>query len=366
MTATNVVPMAVLLEVAYKNGYAHGAFNVVCLSQVDTIIHIHRVLRSPAIIQAGVLALGFLGGAADYRDPSIQEIERGIERIAKRVFDRARLEGVKTTLHADHVKDIAVIKLLVEAGFTSVMIDGSHLDYEDNISLTREAVEVARPRGVTVEAELGVLSGIEEDLIGNDSTYTNPNLVPDFLKRSGADCLALSYGTSHGLKKGSNPRLRKEIVIAARENLLHERMVPLLVSHGSSTVPHYLVSEINRRGGNLTGTGGIGLDMLRDIISAGISKINIDTDIRLGVTRYVRALIDREPALFSGVSAYLDRHPEEIDLRMYLADMQEQLVNPNAVIDKAHGKIIAAINGGTQEVVGQMIVHFGSAGMAWE
>ena len=249
--------MSAILENTLTQGYAQGAFNFTCFPQLKAILETHEIFHSPAIVEIGGIALGYLGNAADMNNATLEEKTRGAENVIAMLKQLDPLFTIPVAIHADHVKDLATIKMLVDKGFTSVMIDGSHLSFEENAELTREVVRLAHPHGVTVEAELGILAGTEDKIFSEESTYTNPLKVVDFIKKTGADCLALSYGTKHGVKKGLKVKLRREIVIAAAENLRHERLKAVLVSHGSSTVPAYLVEDINALGGKLEGVGGI-------------------------------------------------------------------------------------------------------------
>jgi fructose-bisphosphate aldolase class II len=188
-------------------------------------------------------------------------------------------------LHLDHGKDFDSVKAAIDGGYTSVMIDGSSLPFDENVELTREVVKYAHERGVSVEGELGVLAGVEDHVFSDESTYTNPMKAIEFFKKTEVDCLAISYGTMHGAVKGKNVKLRQEIVIAIKECLRHEKIFGVLVSHGSSTVPQYIVDEINALGGDIKNADGISINEIKHAIACGIGKINVDTDLRLAVTR---------------------------------------------------------------------------------
>ena len=247
------------------------------------------------------------------------------------------------------------------------MIDGSSLPFEENKELTREVVKYAHARGVSVEGELGVLAGVEDHVFAASSTYTNPLSAVEFVRDTGVDALAISYGTMHGASKGKNVKLRREIPIAIRECLAHEELDCALVSHGSSTVPQYIVREINELGGQIGEAHGIPVAELLEAIPAGINKINVDTDIRLAVTRNMRELFEREPELkessLAGVWQLLDEKREQFDPRAFLPPVYD-LVMYGTVADEAQEKLVAAIEAGVKEAVGTLIVQFGSYGKA--
>lgn len=363
----NLIPMLPILEKTSTEGYAQGAFNVTCFPQLKAVLETHEIFHSPAIVQIGNIALGYLGRAADMNNSTFEEKTRGAENIVKMLKLLDAEISVPVALHADHVKDFATIKMLVEKGFTSVMIDGSHLSFDENVDLTREVVRLAHPHGVTVEGELGVLAGTEDKVFSEDSTYTNPLKVVEFIKKTGTDCLALSYGTKHGVKKGLKIKLRREIVLAAAENLRHERLKAVLVSHGSSTVPSYLVEDINALGGKLEGVGGIPLDELKAVIAAGIGKINIDTDIRLAVTRNLREYFSRvspSDPIKMKIKDLLAEKPQEIDFRLFLQPIQDFLTDGSRAIPADLIPIYSCLKQGTMEIVGTLLVQFGSPGKA--
>jgi fructose-bisphosphate aldolase class II len=363
----DLIPMYPILESAMDHNYAQGAFNVTSFQQVRTALEVHEALRSPAILAVGGIALGYLGGAVDMNKGSLEEKKRGAQNVYAMVQKCQEEISVPVALHADHVKDVATIKAVVDAGFTSVMIDGSHLSFNENIELTREVVKYAHPYGVTVEAELGILAGVEDDLFSEHSTYTNPVKVVEFLKQTQADCLALSYGTKHGVQKGANVKLRKEIVIAAMENLRHEGIKAPLVSHGSSTVPAYIVEDNSKLGGTIKNAGGIPIAELQEIIRCGIAKINIDTDLRLCITRNIREFLlnsplkEIDPAL-KAIWEKLTANPAEIDFRLYLAPIAELLLDASVQAEGNVRSVIRCMERGITEIVSTLLVQFGSVG----
>jgi fructose-bisphosphate aldolase class II len=249
------------------------------------------------------------------------------------------------------------------------MIDGSHLPFDQNVELTREVTKFAHILGVTVEGELGVLAGMEDDIFSEKSTYTNPMKVCEFFKKTGVDCLAISYGTKHGAVKGENIKLRKEIAIASTENLRHEGIFGVLVSHGSSTVPHHIVEEINSMGGKIVNASGIPIDQLKSVIPFGIGKINVDTDIRLAVTRNIREFFIKNKSKQSSSSIgavweLMEKKAEQFDPRVYLTPIMDELITDVLIEDEDILSIVDCIKRGVREVVGFLIVHFGSYGKA--
>ena len=292
-----LVPMRAILDAADKNGYAQGAFNVNAVCQVKAAVDVHQILRSPAIIQGADLANGFMGGRTDFANSTLEDKKAGAKNIGAAVKKYAADSDIPVALHLDHGKNFDSCIAAIEGGYTSVMIDGSSLPFDENVELTREVVKYAHERGVTVEGELGVLAGVEDHVFAATSTYTNPLSAIDFFKKTGVDALAISYGTMHGANKGKNAVIRKEIAIAIKECMLHEGIEGYLVSHGSSTVPQYIVEEINALGGEITNAYGIDVDQLVEVSHCGINKINVDTDLRLAVTRNMKELFAKDAAL---------------------------------------------------------------------
>lgn len=362
-----LVPLKPVLDAARRHGYAQGAFNVNAVCQAKAAIEVHEMFRSPVILQGADLANAFMGGRADFANGTVEDKIRG----AKNIGDAVKLYGehspVPVVLHLDHGRDMESVKAAIAGGYTSVMIDGSSLPFEENKELTREVVKYAHARGVSVEGELGVLAGVEDHVFAASSTYTNPLSAVEFVRDTGVDALAISYGTMHGASKGKNVKLRREIPIAIRECLAHEDLDCALVSHGSSTVPQYIVREINELGGQIGEAHGIPVAELLEAIPAGINKINVDTDIRLAVTRNMRELFEREPELkessLAGVWQLLDEKREQFDPRAFLPPVYD-LVMYGTVADEAQGKLVAAIEAGVKEAVGTLIVQFGSYGKA--
>jgi len=280
-----------MFEKAYKGGYAVGAFNI----------------NNMEIIQAITEA------AAEEKSPVILQVSAGARKYAKHAYlmglAKAAVEdtGVDLALHLDHGADFEICKSCIDGGFTSVMIDGSHHAYEDNIALTKKVVEYAHAHGVVVEGELGVLAGVEDDVVAEHSSYTRPEEVEDFVTRTGVDSLAISIGTSHGAYKFTPKqctRNEKGILIPPplRFDILEEieRRLPgfPIVLHGASSVPQEFVDEINSLGGKMPDAVGIPEEMLRQAARMAVCKINIDSDIRLAMTAGIRRVFTESPEVF--------------------------------------------------------------------
>ncbi len=363
-----IVPMRPLLEATQKYGYAQGGFNVNAVAQAKAAIEVHEMFRSPAILQGADLANGFMGGRTDFLNATVEDKIKGAKNIGDAVKKYGTDATIPVVLHLDHGKDMDSVKAAIDGGYTSVMIDGSSLPFNQNIELTREVVKYAHARGVTVEGELGVLAGVEDHVFSATSTYTNPMDAVEFFKKTKVDCLAISYGTMHGASKGKDVKLRKEIAIAIKECLMHENIFGVLVSHGSSTVPKYIVDEINALGGELTNTYGIALEQLKAVIPCGIGKINVDTDIRLAVTRNMKELFEQEPVMQKSASIgkiydLLESNKSAFDPRAFLPPIMDTVMYGN-IPDEDVAKIVSCVERGVKEAVGTLIVEFGSFGKA--
>ena len=280
-----------MFKKAYAGKYAVGAFNI----------------NNMEIIQAITEA------ASEEKSPVILQVSAGARKYAKHAYlmglAKAAIEDcdVELALHLDHGADFEICKACIDGGFTSVMIDGSHHAYEDNIALTRKVVEYAHERGVTVEGELGVLAGVEDDVVAEHSSYTRPEEVEDFVTRTGVDSLAISIGTSHGAYKFTAKqctRNEKGILVPPplRFDILEEieKRLPEfpIVLHGASSVPQEYVAEINALGGQLPDAVGIPEEQLRKAAQMAVCKINIDSDIRLAMTAGIRRVFSEKPAAF--------------------------------------------------------------------
>ena len=269
---------------AYEGGYAVGAFNVNNMEIVQGITEAAQELRSPVILQVSK-------GARNYANPT----------YLRKMVEAAVIEcpDIPIALHLDHGPDFETCKSCIDNGFTSVMIDASSKPFEENIEITRKVVEYAHKYGVVVEAELGALAGVEDDVKvdAEHSAYTRPEEVEEFVKGTGCDSLAIAIGTSHGafkFKPGTKPQLRFDILEEVT------RILPgfPIVLHGASSVPQDFVKVINEKGGNLADAIGIPEDMLRQAAKSAVCKINIDSDLRLAFTAGVRTVLPADPAVF--------------------------------------------------------------------
>lgn len=363
-----LVPMRAILEATEKYNYAQGAFNVNAVAQAKAVIQVHEMFRSAAIIQGADLANAFMGGRTDFANGTLEDKKRGANNIAKAVKKYGENSPIPIALHLDHGKTVEACLAAMDGGYTSVMIDGSHLPFAQNVELTREVVKLAHARGVTVEGELGVLAGVEDHVFSESSTYTNPLDAVEFVRKTGCDALAISYGTKHGANKGAGAKIRKEIAIATKECLRHEGLFCALVSHGSSTVPPYIVKEINALGGSITDAHGISKEQLKEVSKLGIAKINVDTDIRLAVTRNLRELFWYAPELkeresIAPVYKLLECKTADFDPRVFLPPIMDTVMYGH-VPDEDIARIVDCIERGVKEVVGTLLVEFDSVGRA--
>lgn len=363
-----LVSLKPIIDAAVKYGYGQGAFNVNAVAQAKAVIEVHEMFRSPAILQGADLANGFMGGCVDFANATLEDKKRGAKRIADAVKKYGENSSIPVVLHLDHGRDFDSCKAAIDGGYTSVMIDGSSLSFEENVELTREVVKYAHREGVSVEGELGVLAGVEDHVFSDNSTYTNPMKAIEFFKKTGVDALAISYGTMHGASKGKNVKLRRQIPTAIRECMNHEGIQGGLVSHGSSTVPAYIVEEINAMGGQLKNAYGISISELKEAISCGINKINVDTDIRLAVTRNMKELFRdheelRQSASIGEIYRLLEANKDKFDPRVFLPPIMDTVMF-GQIPDEDTAKIVSCVERGVKEVVGTLIVEFGSYGKA--
>lgn len=363
-----LVPMRVILDAADKNNYAQGAFNVNAVCQAKAVINVHEMFRSPAILQGADLANGFMGGRTDFMNATLEDKKKGAKNIADAVRKYGDDSSIPIALHLDHGRNFDSCVAAIEGGYTSVMIDGSSLPFEENVELTREVVKYAHKLGVSVEGELGVLAGVEDHVFSSDSTYTNPLSAVDFFRKTGVDALAISYGTMHGANKGKNAVIRKEIAISIKECMRHEGIEGYLVSHGSSTVPEYIVEEINNLGGEIKNAYGIDVNQLIEAAYCGINKINVDTDIRLAVTRNMKELFAKDTTLQNSATVgaiyeLLEKNKAAFDPRAFITPIMDTVMYGN-VPDEDVARICKCIEDGVKEVVGTLIVKFGSYGKA--
>lgn len=363
-----LVPLRPLMEAAEKHNYAQGAFNVNAVAQAKAVIEMHETFRSPAILQGADLANAFMGGRVDFANGTLEDKKAGARRIADAVRKYGEHSPIPVVLHLDHGKDIDSCIAAIDGGYTSVMIDGSSLPLEQNIELTREVVKYAHALGVSVEGELGVLGGQEDHVFAETSTYTNPLDAVTFIEKTGVDALAISYGTQHGANKGKNAKLRREIAIAIKECINRLGIFCALVSHGSSTVPQYIVKEINDLGGDIQNAYGIPVNELVAAIPCGIRKINVDTDIRLAVTRNMKELFAQRPELrtspsIGGVYKLLEEKKTAFDPRVFFPPIMDTVLTGN-IPDNDVAVLMERVEQGVKEAVGSLIVNFGSYGRA--
>lgn len=287
-----------LFKKAIAGKYAIAAFNFNNLEQLQAIVSAAAETNSPVILQVS-------SGARKYANQTLlRYMAQGAVEYAKELTKGA---GVPIALHLDHGDSLELCKSCIEMGFSSVMIDGSHLPYEENIALTKSVVEYAHKYDVTVEGELGVLAGIEDDVVAEHHTYTEPDEVVDFVTRTGVDSLAISIGTSHGANKFTPEQCTRNaegvlVPPPLRFDILEEieKRIPgfPIVLHGSSSVPQDQVATINKYGGHLKDAIGIPEEQLRKAAASAVCKINIDSDGRLAMTAAVRKVFAENPGEF--------------------------------------------------------------------
>lgn len=268
-----------LLLPAMREAYAVGAFNISNLESMLAVVEAAVEERSPVIVAVTPSSIKY----------------SGLDYIAKIVKTAAKSAPVPMSLHLDHGKDLETVTKCIEAGFTSVMIDGSHLKFEENVALTKRAVDLAHPKEVSVEAELGRLAGVEESTVEEkEAVLTDPEAAKKFVERTNVDALAVAIGTSHGAYKfKGEPKLDFE-----RLKLIREKVDVPLVLHGASSVPAWIIEKAVKYGAELSGAKGIPEEHIQRGISLGISKINIDTDLRLAFTATIREFLATSPKVF--------------------------------------------------------------------
>ena len=285
-----------MFKKAYEGGYAIGAFNVNTMEIIQAITEGAKELNAPLILQVSA-------GARKYANHT----------YLMKLVEAAVIEtGLPICLHLDHGDSFELCKSCIDGGFTSVMIDGSHHEYEENVALTRRVVEYAHDHGVVVEGELGRLEGVEDDVkvAMGEGSYTEPDQVYDFVNRTGVDYLAIAIGTSHGaykFKPGTKPQLRFDILEEVQNRLPG---FPIVLHGASSVIPEF-VEKINRFGGSMPDAIGVPEDMLRKAASMAVCKINIDSDLRLAMTASVRE--------------HLYTYPDHFDPRQYLKPGREAI-----------------------------------------
>ena len=285
-----------MFQKAYEGGYAIGAFNVNNMEIIQGITEAAKEENAPLILQVSK-------GARNYAKPIY---------LTKLVEAAIEDTGLPICLHLDHGDSFETCKSCIDGGFTSVMIDGSHLSFEENIAVTKKVVEYAHDRGVVVEGELGRLAGVEDEVKvkKEDSSYTQPEEVNEFVNRTGVDSLAIAIGTSHGaykFKPGTKPQLRFDILEKVSELLPG---FPIVLHGASSVIPEF-VDEINQYGGKMDGALGVPEEMLRQAAGMAVCKINIDSDLRLAMTAAIRK--------------HFAEHPSDFDPRQYLKPAREAI-----------------------------------------
>ncbi len=285
-----------MFQKAYDGGYAIGAFNVNDMEIVQGIIDACKEHNAPVILQVSASARKY--ARHDYLVALVKAAEQET--------------GLPIALHLDHGPDFETCKACIDGGFTSVMIDGSSLPYEENVAVTKKVVEYAHARGVTVEGELGQLAGVEDEVnvSAEDASYTDPAQVQDFVTRTGVDSLAIAIGTSHGaykFKPGQKPQLRFDILEEVSKRLPG---FPIVL-HGASSVSQEHIAIVNQYGGNMPDAIGIPEQMLREASSLAVCKINIDSDLRLAMT--------------AGIRKHFAEHPDHFDPRQYLGEARDEI-----------------------------------------
>ena len=287
-----IVTSTEMFKKAYNGGYAVGAFNINNMEIVQAITEAANELKSPVILQASAGARKYAQG------PYLRHMVLAAAECCP---------DIPIVLHLDHGPDFETCKECVDDGFTSVMIDGSSKPYEENVKLSKQVAEYAHSKGVVVEAELGTLSGVEDDVkvSAENAQYTDPAQVIDFVEKTGVDSLAIAIGTSHGaykFKPGVEPHIRLDIL----DEIVKQLPGFPIVLHGSSSVLPEYVKIINENGGAMKDAVGIPEDQLREAAKSAVCKINIDSDLRLGMT--------------AGIRKHFVDHPDHFDPRQYIGD----------------------------------------------
>lgn len=271
-----------MFEKSMKEGYAIGAFNVNNMEIIQGIVDAAGETNSPVILQVSSSAIKY--ARINYL---MKMVQAAVEEHP----------NIPIAIHLDHGPDFETAKMCIDNGFTSVMIDGSKYDFEENVEITKKVVEYAHSKGVVVEAELGKLAGIEDDVnvSSADAMYTDPSQAQEFVERTGCDSLAIAIGTSHGAYKfKGEAKLRFDILKEIKSRIPNTP----IVLHGASTVIPELVEMCNQYGGNIPGAKGVPDGMLKEASVSGVSKINVDTDLRLAMTAGIRKVFTEDPSAF--------------------------------------------------------------------
>ncbi len=298
-----IVTTTEMFKKAYDNGYAIGAFNVNNMEIIQGITEAHKEENAPLILQVSA-------GARKYAK----------HNYLTKLVEAAIIEtDLPIALHLDHGADFDICKSCIDGGFSSVMIDGSHFPFNENIALTKKVVDYAHSKGVVVEGELGQLAGIEDDVNVEKHSYTDPAQVQEFVEKTGVDSLAIAIGTSHGaykFKPGQKPELKFDILEEVSERLPG---FPIVLHGASSVIPEF-VEKVNKYGGSMPDAIGIPEDMLRQAAKGAVCKINIDSDLRLAMTAAIRE--------------HMSLNPSDFDPRLYLGPARQ------AIKDMVQRKIV--------------------------
>jgi len=366
MSKYKLCPLAAVTKAAEKASQkgshaAIGAFNVNFFAQAAGVLEGLRRADAPAIIQASRGANKFQGGPDKISYMVTKAMQASDHRLP-------------VALHLDH-GNVEKGEECADSGYTGIMIDASELPFPENCGLTRGMVAYAHARGVGVEGEYGRLKGVEEDVAAQKTVYADPANVLVFFQKTHADALAVAYGTSHGPNKGANiEQLKTEIVRQSYENMVKAGVNNdhYLVGHGSSTVPRALVEEINRYGGQIKDAQGVPMHKIKEGIAYGLRKINIDTDLRLGITATIRKFFADNPAaaksrMLQGVKEALDKLPAAIDPREYLKfvepfDILREPPEESGI--RVFADLMALIQARIAGHVEELVREFGSAGLA--
>ncbi|MGC8964636.1 MAG: class II fructose-bisphosphate aldolase [Brevinematia bacterium] len=297
----------VMFKHAYQKGFAVPAYNFNNMEQLQAILTACVLTQSPVILQVSK-------GAREYANQTLlRYLAKGAVEFARELAAKNGLSEIPIALHLDHGDSFELAKDCVDNGFSSVMIDGSHLPYEENVAITKKVVDYAHQFDVTVEGELGILAGIEEHVSSEKSIYTDPDQAADFVEKTGVDSLAISIGTSHGaykfkVKPGEEvPPLRLDILEKVKEKIPG---FPIVL-HGASSVPQDYVDMINKYGGKLESTAGVREDQIQKAVQSAVCKVNIDSDSRLVMTAVIRKIFYEKPS--------------EFDPRKYLGPAREEM-----------------------------------------
>ncbi len=286
-----LVTSAKIMKKASKEGYAIGAFNFTNMEQLEAILEAANELNSPVIVETSTSAIKYAG----------------INVVVSMVKSLAKKYSIPVCLHLDHGKTFEDCKNAIDAGYKSVMIDASHLPFEENIALTKKVVKYAKWRGVSVEAELGKLAGVEDEVSSKESLYTNPKQAKEFVQRTKIDTLAISIGTSHGAYKFKGKATLKIDILNEITKLIPNTPIVL---HGASSIPKNVLTEFTKYGGELKGAKGVDEKLLKEAIKNGVAKVNMDSDLRIAFSAGVREIL-QDGSIFDS-RKYLGKGKENI------------------------------------------------------